>query len=217
VLNKMGKGMGEMGKGVASKVAGGGNEVLKGVAGVGRVGKGVAEGSGEILSKVGGILTSKPGQHQQAAAESPAGDRTKDAFSRLQGGSGPDAPYEVETLDFLEGKDDANWNRRETGIEVRDAAEEEHKQTLTTLEEEVLIASLVDSEELGPAVRAVYERGVERHFASALQRYAAEKEEEIRQACGQVCEEGRHWNDLGAVEGGGGDGWGGCVAICGVR
>ena len=35
---------------------------------------------------------------------------------------------------------------------------------------QVLIASLVDSEELGPAVRAVYERGVEKSFAWALGR-----------------------------------------------
>ena len=56
---------------------------------------------------------------------------------------------------------------------------------LTTLEEEVLVSSLVDTEELGPAVRAVYDRGVEQSFAKALGRFRKEKEKEILEACGQ--------------------------------
>jgi hypothetical protein len=56
---------------------------------------------------------------------------------------------------------------------------------LTTLEEEVLVSSLVDTEELGPAVRAVYDRGVEQSFAKALGRFRKEKEAEILEACGQ--------------------------------
>lgn len=63
--------------------------------------------------------------------------------------------------------------------------EEKKKEDLTTLEEEVLILNLVDSEELGPAVRAVYERGVQESFAAALGRYKAEREAEIYEACGQ--------------------------------
>lgn len=194
MFSKMGKGMGEVGKGVTggggamlSKVAGGGNGMLskvgKGVVGVGKGVVGVAEGGGEIFSKVGGVF-SHGGSKSQAAAEPPVKDKdkTKDAFSRLQGASGEG--IEVEKLDFLEGNDDANWSRREPEGGKREV-EQAPKQMLTTLEEEVLIASLVDSEELGPAVRAVYERGVEKTFASALGRYATERASEIKEACGQ--------------------------------
>eukprot|EP00961_Rhodomonas_salina_P268094 3622558-Rhodomonas_salina.1 len=54
---------------------------------------------------------------------------------------------------------------------------------LTNIEEEVLITSLLNSEEIAPVVGAVYERGLQKSFAHALARYAQEREQEIVGMC----------------------------------
>ncbi|EKX39770.1 Sec15 protein [Guillardia theta CCMP2712] len=56
---------------------------------------------------------------------------------------------------------------------------------LTSLEEEVLIGSLLDSEDIGPAVRAVYERGAQTSLLSSLDGIVDQKDEEILGLCGQ--------------------------------
>jgi hypothetical protein len=56
---------------------------------------------------------------------------------------------------------------------------------LTLLEKEVLIAGLTDSEDIGPAVRAVHERGVAEKLAQALEDLASQRFEDIRKECDQ--------------------------------
>jgi len=56
---------------------------------------------------------------------------------------------------------------------------------LTTLEKEVLIAGLTDSEDMGPAVRAVHERGVSEPLVKALEELSAQRSNDILQACDQ--------------------------------
>eukprot|EP00960_Hanusia_phi_P005640 163879-Hanusia_phi.AAC.1 len=56
---------------------------------------------------------------------------------------------------------------------------------LTSLEEEVLIGSLLDSEDIGPAVRAVYERGAQTSLLTSLDGIVDQKDEEILGLCGQ--------------------------------
>ena len=117
-----------------------------------------------------------------------AGGTIKAALNKIPGGiplgrnrrstedAGADDDLEIlEDLELEDGPDDG-------GDEAPTADESGN---LTTLEEEVLVSSLVDTEELGPAVRAVYDRGVEKSFAKALGRFRKEKEKEILEACGQ--------------------------------
>jgi hypothetical protein len=89
-----------------------------------------------------------------------------------------DLDKDMDTLEVFEYSHDEDTIAKFSG-------EERKKELLTTLEEEVLIASLVDSEELGPAVRAIYERGVQESFAAALGRYKLEREADVYEACGQ--------------------------------
>lgn len=56
---------------------------------------------------------------------------------------------------------------------------------LTTLEKEVLIAGLTDSEDMGPAVRAVHERGVSEPLVQALEELSAQRSSDILEACDQ--------------------------------
>jgi len=56
---------------------------------------------------------------------------------------------------------------------------------LTALEEEVLIAGLTDSEDMGPAVRAVHERGVSDKLVGALEELSAQRKSDILRACDQ--------------------------------
>ena len=56
---------------------------------------------------------------------------------------------------------------------------------LTELEKEVLIAGLTDSEDMGPAVRAVHERGVSGPIVQALEELSAQRRSDILQACDQ--------------------------------
>lgn len=56
---------------------------------------------------------------------------------------------------------------------------------LTALEKEILIAGLTDSEDMGPAVRAVHERGVSDTLVQALEELGTQRSGDILQACDQ--------------------------------
>ena len=56
---------------------------------------------------------------------------------------------------------------------------------LTALEKEVLIAGLTDSEDIGPAVQAVHERGVSDTLVHALEELSSARKEDIVHACDQ--------------------------------
>ena len=56
---------------------------------------------------------------------------------------------------------------------------------LTALEKEILIAGLTDSEDMGPAVRAVHERGVSDTLVQALEELSTQRSGDILQACDQ--------------------------------
>lgn len=125
-------------------------------------------GIGDSIKAAGGTL-------KAALNKIPAGipiGRTR----RSTEGAGADEDLEIlEELELEDGPDDVAGDEAPTADDAG----------LTTLEEEVLVSSLVDTEELGPAVRAVYDRGVEKSFAKALGRFRKEKEKEILEACGQ--------------------------------
>lgn len=56
---------------------------------------------------------------------------------------------------------------------------------LTALEKEILLAGLTDSEDMGPAVRAVHERGVSDTLVQALEELGTKRSGDILQACDQ--------------------------------